>query len=61
MNEWISIKHALPINDSFVKVKMLLLFPTEKQCLFIKKYFIHKGENITKWVTHWMPLPEKQK
>lgn len=52
-HKWVSVKEQLPDNDTYVRVKMLLLFKTEKECLYLNKYFVHQGENITKWVTHW--------
>lgn len=61
MNEWISVKSALPLNDSFVMVKIFVLWKSEKDAFFSNKYFVHKGENISKWVTHWMPLLEQPK
>jgi hypothetical protein len=58
MTKWISVKDGLPPEDTIVKIKMTLLFTTVKESLYLKKYFNFKGENITKWVTHWMLLPE---
>lgn len=52
---WISIKDKLPSEGEFVKVKMLILFTSEEEALYLKKYFVRKGEDITKWVTHWKP------
>jgi hypothetical protein len=53
MNHWIDAKKCLPLNDTFVKVKVFILWRTEKECLFINNYFVLRGENITKWITHW--------
>lgn len=61
MTEWISIKKALPLDNSYVKVKFSILFSVEKESLFLKRYFCHRGENITNWVRYWMPLPEAPK
>lgn len=62
MSEWISIKNSLPLNDSFVRVKILCLFPAETNCLFIDKHFVNESsEDLTSWVTHWMPLPDEPK
>ena len=60
-NKWISVKDQLPDDNTFVKVKMRILFISVKTALtalYFKKYFNIKGENATRWVTHWMPLPE---
>lgn len=57
MTQWISVNKCLPLNDTFVKAKMCLL-PSEMELLFLNEYFIARGENVTKWVSHWMPLPE---
>lgn len=59
--KWISVKDKLPKEDEIVKIKMTILFTTIKESLYLKKYFNVKGENVTKWVTHWMPLPEPPK
>jgi hypothetical protein len=61
MSEWISVKKALPLNDSYVKCKVCILYRTIKDCLFIKGYFVHKGENITRWVTAWIPNRQENK
>ena len=53
MSEWISVKKKLPPEDSFVKVKFCILFSVEKEALYCKKYFISRGENITRWVQYW--------
>jgi hypothetical protein len=58
MSQWINVRHALPLNDTEVTVKMLLLWRTQKQAWFLKNYFNCQGENITKWVTHWKPAYE---
>ncbi len=55
MSEWISVKKALPLNETFIKVKSCILFRSTYDAFFINKYFIRQGENITNWVTHWMP------
>lgn len=57
MNKWINVKKCMPLNDLYVRCKVQILFESEKECIFIKKYFVHQGENLTKWVSHWMPLP----
>ena len=61
MNKWINVKDALPLDGTIVKIKMCILFWTEKEVIFVRKYFVHQGENITRWVTEWMPLPELPK
>lgn len=61
MNQWINVESCLPLNDTIVKVKMCLLYWTEEEALFIKKYFVIQGENVTQWVTDWMPIPEPSK
>lgn len=53
--EWISVKEALPLDEQFVRVKMTILYRTEKEAMYVKKYFVCEGENITRWVTHWKP------
>lgn len=55
---WISVKDKLPDEHEYVRVIMVILFKSEKDALYIKNYFVSQGENITKWVTHWRPLPE---
>jgi len=57
MSEWINVKKELPKDGEFVKFKVLFLFKSKMEALYVKKYFVRKGKNITKWVTHWMPLP----
>ncbi len=56
MKEWISVKEKLPPHDTEVKVKIFLLWKTWGHAWYLHNYFIRKGENITRWVTHWMPL-----
>lgn len=56
MSEWISVKESLPKEGEIVKVKIHILFKSEKYAMYIKKYFVNEGENITPWVTHWMPV-----
>lgn len=56
--EWFSVKDALPLDGAFVRIKMTILYRTEKEALFVKKYFVWEGENITRWVTHWKPSDE---
>jgi hypothetical protein len=51
--KWMNVKDKLPPNDTEVQVKVLILWPTKIDGLYIDKYFIVKEENITKWVTHW--------
>lgn len=53
MGGWISVKEKLPSDDSFVKVKITILFKQIKEAMYVKKYFVCQGENITRWVTHW--------
>lgn len=53
--KWISVKESLPAEDEIVKVKIRILFKSEKYAMYVKKYFVSEGENITKWVTHWKP------
>lgn len=55
MSEWISVKEKLPDGNTYVQVKIRILFNNKKDCLYINDYFVHRGENITKWVTHWKP------
>jgi len=59
MTQWISVHSALPLQGSFVSVKIHCLFSAQVDCYFVKKYFVVCGENISKWVTHWMPLADK--
>jgi hypothetical protein len=61
--KWISVKKRLPSENEIVKVKMRILFRThkEQEAIYIKKYFVNEGKNITRWVSHWMPLPEPPK
>lgn len=59
MNEWISVKEKLPDENSLVTIKMKILFIDTRstmKALYLKKYFNLKGENVTRWVTHWRPL-----
>lgn len=58
---WVNVKDRLPTNDTYVTVKMRILWKTQKSAIYINKYFVRKGENITKWVTHWKPLLERSK
>lgn len=58
MSEWISVKELTPSEGEIVKVKMHILFHTEKEAMYLKKYFVNRGENITKWVTHWQYITE---
>jgi hypothetical protein len=53
---WINVKNYLPLNDTEVYVQIFLLWRIRRRALYLNKYFIMKGENITKWVTHWRPL-----
>lgn len=53
--KWISVKEGLPSEGEIVKVKIRILFKSEKYAMYVKKYFVNQGENITRWVTHWMP------
>jgi Protein of unknown function (DUF551) len=65
MIEWINVKEKLPDEGSYVYVKMkvyLILTKSKNiKALYLKKYFNVKGENVTKWVTHWRPCLEHPK
>lgn len=61
MGEWISVKKCLPLDGSIVKVRWSILFSVTKEAMFTKNYFVHKGENITLWVHHWMPTESYEK
>ncbi len=52
---WVSVKEALPNDGDFVKVKIKILYESQREAMYVKKYFVIKGENVTKWVTHWQP------
>lgn len=59
-NEWISVKTKLPDNASPILVWQKMLFGQIKTAFFIENEFhscAYNHDNITKWVTHWMPLP----
>lgn len=64
MPEWINVKSALPINATYVLVYMTCLFPMYRVAFFHttqnRYFYISEAikEDITKWVTHWMELPE---
>jgi len=60
MPNWINVSKQLPKEDEFVKVKVriCILFKEEKEALYCCGVFNCKGENISKWVTHWMPSEE---
>lgn len=61
MTNWISVKDRLPENESEVLVSLTMLFQEYKIAFFHTKDFYlnsHSDEPLTKWVTHWMPLPE---
>ncbi len=58
---WINVKEQLPPNDTHVKVQIFLLWRTQARALYVNKYFVRKGEDITPWVTHWKLLSEEPK
>lgn len=61
-DDWISVKERLPEEDQIVKLKMCILFIEIKtknvRALYLKKRFNVRGEDVTKWVTHWKPINE---
>lgn len=62
-DEWISVKERLPEEDTIVSVRLHILFIDTRaniRALYLKKYFNVKGENVTKWVTHWKPISEEE-
>ena len=40
MSEWISVKDKFPEDETFVHFKICVLFPSKKEVLYIKKYFV---------------------
>ena len=52
MSEWISVKDELPNRD----IRVLVYIPemNGSDC----NIQISKGWGVSKYVTHWMPLPE---
>lgn len=52
---WFSVKESLPNDGDFVRVKIKILYESEREAMYVKKYFVIKGEDVTKWVTHWKP------
>ena len=54
MKKWIDPKKQLPPEDTEVLVQTGLFFKTRKYALFVESRFIHKGQDITRWVTHWI-------
>ncbi len=59
-SDWISIKDEKPCNGQFTKVRVrtCILWKDEKEAYYVNGYFSYKGEDITKWVTHWQPSLE---
>lgn len=53
MEQWIRCKDALPLDQSYVKVKKCIFFPFYRKVMFTNNYFVYRGKNITAWVTHW--------
>jgi len=54
--KWNDPKKQLPKDDAEVLVQTGRLFKTRKFALFIENSFMHRGEDITHWVTHWMKV-----
>ena len=56
---WISVKDKLPSPSIVLVLTGKNKFITIKSCHFIDEYngFYDGQENITNYVTHWMPLP----
>jgi len=52
-NQWLDAKKILPTNDTYIQCKCNILYKEIVDCLFINNHFIHEGDDITKWVTHW--------
>jgi hypothetical protein len=63
MHCWISVKDKFPIEEKRVLLWVIILYPQHKIGFYSDGRFYHDGylydEDITKWVTHWMELPEK--
>lgn len=60
MNDWISVKDNLPADLTYVLTWFNGLFKEFKISFHNKGYFYPNDisdEDITKWITHWMPLP----
>ena len=52
-SNWISVKEKLPREGQIIIVKTGVLFKRTYRAIYMKKYFIKEGENITQKVTHW--------
>ena len=64
--EWISVKELLPKKTGWYFVACNeLCYPNESFALYYvgnERFCEHNtGKDITKYVTHWMPLPEPPK
>lgn len=63
MSEWICVKDRLPENNSYILVRIKILFGEMKVSLYYEDdFFLLDGNTnnkcITTWVTHWQLLPE---
>jgi len=61
-SSWINVKDRLPENMTKVLIWFTGLYNEPKIAFYAAKAFFpneHSDDNLTKWVTHWMPLPEE--
>lgn len=60
MNDWISVKEGYPDNGKRVLACATILFPAH-MIVFHRNHHFHNlftDEDVTKYITHWMFLPE---
>lgn len=58
---WITVKEKTPNKYSRVLVWFTGIYNEPKIAFFaVKSFYIneHNDDDITKWVSHWMPLPD---
>jgi len=56
MSNWLNVKNCLPLDGTIITVRWSVLYSITKKATFVKKHFIHEGQDITAWVNHWAPL-----